>query len=79
MTRSEEISACEAAIELGMELSNLYALLRAQRLRGRKVDGHWRVNASDVRKRSLARREREAPARSERNRVEVQEEVRIAS
>ena len=50
MTRSEEISACEAAIELGMELSNLYALLRAQRLRGGGVEIAGRRGRSHVRR-----------------------------
>lgn len=65
----EEISAGETMIELGLEPSYVYKLMRTGRIRGRKVNGRWRVNAEDVRTRARVLRERKewARARSERN------------
>jgi hypothetical protein len=45
---SEEISALDAARQLGIDLHRTYILLRLGRLIGRKVDGEWRVCSQSV-------------------------------
>ena len=52
MKNRPEISASEAAIELGIRLDVLYPLLRVGRLRARKKDGRWFVSADAVARRA---------------------------
>jgi hypothetical protein len=56
---TQEISPREAAVKLGVRLDGIYSLLWAGRLRGRKSNGRWLVDAADVRKRIRARQQRE--------------------
>ena len=61
-TEANELSAREAANRLDMRIGDLYALLWEKRIRGRKVDGQWLVNSSDVehwRRKRLARKRRQ--------------------
>jgi excisionase family DNA binding protein len=42
------LTANEAAITLGVEVDYILRLLRAKKLRGRKVDGRWVVDNRSV-------------------------------
>jgi hypothetical protein len=53
----KDLTALDAARQLGIELNRVYVLLRLGRLAGRKVDGKWRVSISGVEER-LQRRQR---------------------
>jgi hypothetical protein len=57
-TTDEELTAIDAARQLGIELNRVYVLLRLGRLAGRKIaDGTWRVDMRAVEDR-LQRRKR---------------------
>jgi excisionase family DNA binding protein len=65
MTRkAKEMSVREAAVELEMEINNVYSLVRAKRIRARKVGGLWRLDPEDVGRRARARQERKERASS---------------
>jgi hypothetical protein len=59
--RKADLTALEAAQELGIDLNRLYILLRLKRIEGRKDDqGNWRIPASAIaqRRAELAARHR---------------------
>lgn len=60
----QEISPRETAVRLGCRMEFVYTLLWAGQLRGRKVDGRWRVNAEDVDARVKAKEQRVASSRA---------------
>jgi excisionase family DNA binding protein len=47
-TKTQEISAIEAARKLGVGLDYLYSLLWTGKLQGRKVGKQWRIPADAV-------------------------------
>jgi len=56
MTKTEELSAVEAARRLGVGLDYLYSLLWTGKLQGRKVGKKWRIPAEAVETRLKAAR-----------------------
>ena len=48
MTKTQELSAIEAARKLGVGLDYLYSLLWTGKLQGRKVGKQWRIPADSV-------------------------------
>lgn len=46
--KPEEVSATEAARQLGLGLNYLYVLLRTGKLAARRVDGRWLVSVDAV-------------------------------
>lgn len=56
MTKSQELSAVEAARRLGVGLDYLYSLLWTGKLRGRKEGKKWRIPVEAVEARLKAAR-----------------------
>lgn len=48
MTKTQELSAIEAARKLGVGLDYLYSLLWTGKLQGRKAGKQWRIPAEAV-------------------------------
>lgn len=53
--KTQEVSAIEAAQELGIDPGYLYLQLRAGRIAGRKVGRRWLVSAEAIESRKQAR------------------------
>ena len=58
---STELTAVEAARAAGIRLDVIYPMLRAGRLRARKVNGQWRVSASALAAHVSKRRRKTLP------------------
>jgi excisionase family DNA binding protein len=56
MTKTQELSAVEAARRLGVGLDYLYSLLWTGKLQGRKAGKKWRIPAEAVEARLKAAR-----------------------
>lgn len=61
---NEDLSVSETTRRLGGYEGHTYALLRAGKLTGRKVDGRWRIDAGSVAAHLRKRRSGTAPAAS---------------
>ncbi len=57
MKQPKEISAIEAARQLGVGLDYVYTLVWAGKLEGRKVNGRWLISAEAVESRRKGRGE----------------------
>jgi hypothetical protein len=70
----EEVTARHAALEFDVTVQHVYALIYAGRIKGRKVDGKWLLNADEVRTRAgalLAKRAKSADAAKARRAQDV--------
>jgi len=56
VSSAHDVTALEAARRLDIDLNRVYLLLRLGRLKGRKVDGEWRVCVRSVEERLQRRR-----------------------